>query len=446
MLKNLRNTLALNAGKISVPLLKLFNKKGTAFPGKLALTINSSFLNNINEKCDKIIIVTGTNGKTTTNNLINHILKDYVTISNLEGANMIQGVATTYVKNTQNHYDYGIFEVDEGSVDRVTEYLKPDYVVLTNFFRDQLDRYGEIEGIINEVFEDVKRLPDAHLIINADDAFINQFKYKLSNNITTYGLEIESNEIIESNLLINKCPLCDKKLEYDENYFGHLGIFHCSNCDFNNDEKDYIIKKVKDDIPSQEITINHENKDYLIRYPYNGLYNAYNVAAAFTLADILNLDMEKVIQYMENFSFSLGRMEEFTYKNKLIKVILTKNPVGLSQVIRIISNDSRSKVVVHILNDNGADGRDVSWIWDANSKCDNDESIEKYYCSGIRAEDIALKKKYDDVNCDKIIINNDMRTTIDKAIEEDVEIVYVLPTYTSIFETRDYISEIVEKA
>ena len=147
---------------------------------------------------------------------------------------------------------------------------------------------------------------------------------------------------------------------------------------------------------------------------------------------------------MENFSFSLGRMEEFEYKDKQIKVILTKNPIGLSQVTRLISKDSRTKTVVHILNDNPADGRDISWIWDANTNCTNDEIIKNYYCSGIRAEEIALKKKYDEVNLEKIHIIESMKKVVDTAIEDDVEIVYVLPTYTAVFETRDYISSIVK--
>ena len=175
MLK-LRRKLALYMGKVAINISKLANRSGTAFPGKVALTMDKHFLEEINEKCEKIIIVTGTNGKTTTNNLINHVLKDNTLLSNLKGANMIQGIATTYVKNTKNKYDYGIFEVDEGSLDRITKYIHPDYIILTNFFRDQLDRYGEIEGIISEVLNDIKKLPDTTLIINADDAYVNQFK------------------------------------------------------------------------------------------------------------------------------------------------------------------------------------------------------------------------------------------------------------------------------
>ncbi|MDO5826064.1 MAG: MurT ligase domain-containing protein [Methanosphaera sp.] len=441
---NIKHDLALKMGKLTLATLKLFNRRGTALPGKVALTIDKSFLEVINQKCDKIILVTGTNGKTTTNNLINHVLCDYNLLSNLRGANMRQGVASTYIRNTRESYDYGLFEVDEGSLDFVSSYLNADYIIITNFFRDQLDRYGEIESIINEVMEDIKLLPDSKLIINCDDPYVNQFKYKLDNEVIRFGLDIIS-DYSERNLILKKCPLCGCKLEYSKFNYGHLGNYNCPKCEFNNNTKEYCVNSIIQNDSSQTITINDSNKDYIIEYPYLGLYNAYNLCGVFALANELKLDINKTIEQMESFTFSLGRMEEFEYKDKTIKVILTKNPVGLSQVTRIISHDDRTKSIVHILNDNPADGRDVSWIWDANTSCTNDDTVTNYYCSGIRAEDMALKKKYDDVSTDKIQINDNMYNTINTAIEDDVEIVYVLPTYTAVFETRDHISKIVKR-
>lgn len=444
MFRKLLNQLALFVGKTSILFLNLFNKSGTAFPGKVALMIDKSFLTVINEKCDKIILITGTNGKTTTNNLINKILEDCTVLSNLKGANMIQGVATTYVRNTQDHYDFGIFEVDEGSLDRISAFLKPDYILLTNFFRDQLDRYGEIERIIAEVFSSIELLPDVKLVINADDPFVYQVSRKYNNQISSFGLEIPSNQILETNLIINKCPLCGEPIQYTKNFYGHLGNYYCTNCHFSNDKKDYIVTSVNESDSSQVITIRHNDEEHTINFPYTGLYNAYNLCGVYALMNELGLNINDIISKMESFSFSLGRMEEFKYKNKIIKVILTKNPIGLSQATRIISYDTRNKTIVHILNDNEADGRDISWIWDANTICLNDESILNYYCSGIRAEEIALKKKYDDVTLEKIHIVQKWVEAIDTAIEDEVEIVYVLPTYTAIFETRDYISEKVK--
>ncbi|AWX31977.1 Mur ligase family protein [Methanosphaera sp. BMS] len=441
---NVKHNLALRMGKLTLAILKLFNKNGTALPGKVALTIDNSFLDVINKSCDRIILITGTNGKTTTNNIINHIISDYNVLSNLRGANMPQGIASTYVRNTQKSYDYGVFEVDEGSLDYISSFLKPDYIILTNFFRDQLDRYGEIEGIINEVLEDIKLLPEATLIINCDDPYVNQFRNKLDNEVIGFGVDIKS-ESAENYLNLKKCPLCGRKLTYTNYYYGHLGTYECQECGFNNNKKEYSVISAVENDSSQTITIKHDNNEYVIEYPYVGLYNAYNLCGAFALSDELNFNLDKSIEKIESFTFSIGRMEEFNYKNKIVKVILTKNPVGLGQVTDIISNDDRKKSILHILNDNPADGRDISWIWDATTKIDNDDSVINYYCSGIRAEDIALKKKYDDVDVEKIHIDDNMYSCIDTAIEDDVEIVYVLPTYTAVFDTRDYISKIVNR-
>ncbi|WP_323736296.1 MurT ligase domain-containing protein [Methanosphaera sp. ISO3-F5] len=446
MLNKILNYFALIIGKSSIFFLNIFNKSGTAFPGRVALLVNKSFLKVINDKCDKIILVTGTNGKTTTNNLINKILENYTVLSNLKGANMIQGVATTYVRNTRDYYDYGIFEVDEGSLDRITSFLKPDYILITNFFRDQLDRYGEIEGIISEVFESIKLLPDVKLILNADDPYVYQFSKMINNKVITFGMDITSNKILETNLTINKCPLCGEEIEYTKNTYGHLGNYHCTHCNFSNNDKDYTVIDVNESDISQKITINHDNQQCTVNFPYIGLYNSYNVCGVFALMNQLGIETNHTLKSIEEFSFELGRMEEFEYKNKKIKIILTKNPIGLSQATRIISNDNREKTIVHILNDNMADGRDISWIWDANTYCINDETITNYYCSGIRAEEIALKKKYDDVALEKIHIFQKWTECVDTAIEDDVEIVYVLPTYTAIFETRDYIDDKVKRS
>ena len=147
---------------------------------------------------------------------------------------------------------------------------------------------------------------------------------------------------------------------------------------------------------------------------------------------------------MANFHFSLGRMEDMTYNNKTIKIVLTKNPIGLSESIKLISNDNQKKSILQILNDNPADGQDTSWIWDGDMTIKNQDTILNYYCSGIRAEEMALRVKYTEVSEDKIIINDDFKNAIDTAIEDDVDILYVLPTYTAIFKTRDYIEKITK--
>ena len=392
-----------------------------------------------------IIAVTGTNGKTTTNNLLNHVIgtRSDEILSNLKGANMIQGIATTYVSNTRDHYDYGIFEVDEGTLRGVTRFVKPDYIIVSNFFRDQLDRFGEIDNLVEDVYTTIEKLPESTLVLNVDDPLVNKFS-RLPNRIITFGLNLDLDEVQNSSLSMKNCPLCEGKLQYKSHVYGHFGDYECDKCDFKRPQPDFIISNLEERASSQVISIEYGDNELAFEYPYTGIYNAYNVLGVFSLLKQLGFADEEIANAMAGFSFHLGRMEEMEYKGRIIKVILTKNPIGLTQVINMISNDERSKTVVHILNDNPADGEDISWIWDAYTICDREETVLHYYCSGIRAEDIALKKKYDDVPLEKIIINDNFKQIIDEAIEDDVEIVYVLPTYTAVFETRDYIEKIVK--
>lgn len=446
-MSNVKNTVGLYSGKLALNLLNTFNKSGTALPGKIALTIDHNILESVNQKCDKIILITGTNGKTTTNNLTNHIINNEkkIILSNLKGANMIQGLVSAYIRNTQDHYDYGIFEVDEGSLNKVVQYLKPDYIIITNFFRDQLDRFGEIEDTVDHVYNSVKQVPETKLILNTDDPLINKFK-TLPNKYITFGLKSDNTQIENEILTLKNCPQCGSNLKYNTYTYSHLGDYECTKCNFKRGKSDYtVIKTETKDNSRQLITIQDKNNNtHTINYGYIGIYNAYNICGVYALCDDLNIKTKHIIQNMENFEFSLGRMEEMKYKNKTIKIILTKNPTGLTQSAKIISEDKRKKSIVQILNDNPADGCDTSWIWDANTQYQNPETIQNYYCSGKRSEDIAIRMKYENIPLNKIKINDNMQQTINTAIEDDIEILYVLPTYTAIFETRDYIEKITQ--
>ena len=442
ILYNIKKDIGLITGKLVLKALNMTNKSGTALPGNIALKIHKEILKDIRKSADTIILITGTNGKTTSNNLTNHILRDEnIVLSNLKGANMIQGIVSSYIKDTKDHYDYGVFEVDEGSMPRVIKDLKPDYILVTNFFRDQLDRYGEIEEIVDEVRKSIKQVPTATLILNADDPYVNTYT-KLENEVVKYS--VKSDDLEGNNLCLKNCPLCGSKLEYKTYNYGNLGEYECAKCLFSNGKRDYIVQKHIKKENKQEITLKAYDNPINITFPYIGTYNTYNVCGVYALCDTLNIKPQIIEKQMANFHFSLGRMEDMTYNNKTIKIVLTKNPIGLSESIKLISNDKQKKSILQILNDNPADGQDTSWIWDGDMTIKNQDTILNYYCSGIRAEEMALRVKYTEVSEDKIIINDDFKNAIDTAIEDDVDILYVLPTYTAIFKTRDYIEKITK--
>lgn len=436
------------AGKITIFGLRIIGMKGTALPGKIALRLNPDLLGIINNRCKKKLIITGTNGKTTTNNLINHILQGKYSklLSNLRGANMPQGVASAFLNNLKEEYEWGIFEVDEGSFPEVVKHIKPDYILITNFFRDQLDRFGEIENTANMVYDAIKPL-DTTLILNADDPLVVKFK-DLNKPSLYYGVERTEFSTLDQSVVESRfCPVCNEGLTYEYYNYGQLGKYHCENCGFKNPDYKYMISSIKYVDNKYEFKLNTPNKlDNTIIFGYDGIYNAYNCCAAVAIAVESGLEMEMITERIKNFDYKLGRMENFEYEQKIIKIVLVKNPIGLTEVLHSISNDKRKKSILFILNDNPADGTDVSWIWDADVETVNSiENLKSIYCSGKRADDIALRIKYsNEVNKLKKP-NTNVENSIENAIHDDVEIVYILPTYTAVYNTREILINLINR-
>lgn len=411
-------------------------------PGKVAMTIYPDILKLVNERCSKKIIITGTNGKTTTNNLLNFIFrKEFPSVlSNLRGANMPQGLVSAFLHDRKKEYDWGIFEVDEGSFKRVTQDLKPDYVLVTNFFRDQLDRYGEIEKAFQDILEALEPLKTA-LILNADDPLVSNFR-KLNKKNIYYGVahnqySTDEQAIVESRF----CPACSSYLEYSYYNYGQLGGYKCPDCGFENPDYDYNITEL--DYRNHTYHFKFKKKDHEpqdIYFAYDGIYNAYNCCAALSAAQEIGLPLNKVARWIGEFEYHLGRMENFQFPDKVVKIALVKNPIGLTETVSSISLDERRKSMLFVLNDNPADGRDVSWIWDAEvEKTVNIKNVNKIFCSGRRAEDIALRLKYAGVSVELVELDDDMDQAIGKVLEEEVEIAYILPTYTAVFQARELV-------
>ncbi|WP_237739735.1 Mur ligase family protein [Methanobacterium formicicum] len=434
---------AVTAGKIvSFVLRKILKSSASAAPGKVAMTIYPDILRVVNDRCQKKIIITGTNGKTTTNNLLTHILtREYPSVlSNLRGANMPQGLVSAFLHDRKKEYDWGVFEVDEGSFERVTEHLKPDYVLVTNFFRDQLDRYGEIEKAFQDILESLESL-DTTLILNADDPLVSNFR-KLHKRNIYYGVTQNQYSSCQQGIVESRfCPACSSYLDYDYYNYGQLGGYQCPDCGFSNPDYDYQITEINYQDHQYHYQFKNKNQNMQdITFAYEGIYNAYNCCAALSTALEVGLPLDKVAHSIEEFEYHLGRMENFQFPGKIVKIALVKNPIGLSETISSIFLDEREKSMLFVLNDNPADGKDVSWIWDAEvEKMNNIKNINHIYCSGRRAEDIALRLKYAGVPVELVEVDDKMDNAIEKLLNEDVEIAYLLPTYTAVFQARELV-------
>ncbi len=439
----IRYYIAVAAGVIaSFILRKILKSSATAMPGKIAMTIYPDILKVVNLRCNKIILITGTNGKTTTNNLLNFILiREFSSVlSNLRGANMPQGLVSAFLHDRKREYDWGVFEVDEGSFKRVTRDIEPDYVLITNFFRDQLDRYGEIEKAFQDIFEALEPL-QTKLILNADDPQVSNFK-KLNKKNIYYGVAHNQYSTNEETITESKfCPVCTSYLEYNYYNYGQLGSYECPDCGFKNPEHDYHITSI--DYSDNAYHFKFKKKDHEpqdIIFPYDGIYNAYNCCAALTAAQEIGLPLERVAHYIGEFEYQMGRMENFQFADKIVKISLVKNPIGLTETVSSISLDERRKSILFILNDHPADGRDVSWLWDAEvEKTLNIKNLKKIFCSGRRAEDVALRLKYAGVPIGLVEVVDDMERAIKKVLEEEVQISYILPSYTAVFKARELV-------
>jgi len=439
----LRFYLSILIGRLIYFIMNLFSLNATTFPGKVAYYICPSFLINMRRYFKKVIFITGTNGKTTTTNLIYQILKrtNSKVLANLEGANLRSGIITAFLKNPSS-YDFGVFEVDEGIFPYVFRELKPDFIVITNFFRDQLDRYGEIDKTVNAIGNVLKDYDKTVLILNADDPFVARFS-RLSNKKYFFGINVKLKEEKEEIRESIYCPFCGQKLQYEYFNYAQMGKYSC-NCGFRNPPYDFYITSAKYENNKWIFEVKGENISIDLSFNYPGIYSLYNALAGFALAKTLGIQTDIIKEGIENFSFQLGRWEAYSYKGYKKILILVKNPAGYNQVLDSIIQDSEEKILLLILNDNIADGRDISWIWDVDFEmlC-NDHHIKKIICSGKRGEELLLRLKYAEFPLEKLELINDISKSLKLSIHTPQK-VYILPTYTALFYSRKFLKRSIK--
>ena len=410
-------------GKMLVFLNSFLNLgSGSTWPGHIALGINKNFLKDTLAKRKlKIILVAGTNGKTTTGKLIQTILEKNgkKVFQNDSGANLVNGVASSIIKNAnvfgKLNYDFAIFEVDENTVPIVLKSISADFIVCLNLFRDQLDRYGEINIILEKWKKAFWKLPKkTKLILNADDP---QIAY-LGKNFKTAPFYFGLNEKPHYKNLQHAsdsiyCPLCNFKLFYKAIYFSHLGKWMCENCKYSRPAL-YISK--------------------LGKYPLPGTYNKYNALGAVLVARLLKIDTKQIDKALGEFTPAFGRQEIVEYKNKKIQIFLSKNPASFNESLSAV-NELKAIHLLLVLNDRIPDGRDVSWIWDVDFE-NNLKNFESISVSGDRVYDMALRLKYADIN------DFSSHEVLDDAIEKETaslasnDILYILPTYSAMLDLR----------
>lgn len=431
--------------------IKKLGRGATSTPGKFAIKIKRDVLHDLS-KGTNVIVVTGTNGKTTSCRILEEGLiqakKSY--FLNRSGANLISGVTTSFVSNCtltgKCKKDYAIIECDENAFKEVSRYIRADVILVTNVFRDQLDRYGEVTHTLNAIRESVKNLPDAVLCLNADCSLTYSMSREFPNKIITYGMDVPFDaeaappEISDAKY----CIFCRHEYDYRYHTYGHLGGFSCPGCGYQRPSADFAVTAIRELEPHHSVVdavFPSGEKNLIINI--GGTYNIYNAMGAAAALTAIGLEEETIISALAHFSGAFGRMEEFDTGHNKIHMILVKNPAGFSQTMSFLSAIERNYTLVISLNDNGQDGRDVSWIWDVDfGRVFETGHVQSLYISGKRCYDMALRVKYEGVNTGQIQVveEEDYERLVDIAMAEDRD-VYIVPTYTSMMAMRPVLAK-----
>lgn len=434
---------------------KKFNLgNGSTWPGHIALTLRPKIIEELLQKSKtQSILVIGTNGKTTTARILTTILRESKAhvIQNTSGANLLNGIASTLLLHTNPNgivtADFAVFEVDENNVPLVLDHLTPKIIIALDLFRDQLDRYGELDSIAKKWNKAFKTLPkETTLILNADDPLMAFLAKDVACNVVYFGMTDgeKGTTVLEHAADSVYCPNCGHKLLYKKVFYSHLGIWECPNCG------------VKRPLPSFEETT----------YPLSGAYNKYNTQAAVLAAKELGITQAVIQKALSMVTPAFGRQEKLAYKGKQIQIFLSKNPISMNESIKTIielsSKFSLSSLgegqgevssrqartikpsVLFVLNDQIPDGRDVSWIWDI----DLEQFLSKFSfvsISGDRCYDMALRIEYAQTENIKhktenanYIVEPDLKHAIEQALEnvKTDETLYILPTYSAMLDVR----------
>lgn len=441
---NVKSGIAKFAGKSSYWFLHNVLKGGTSFPGKLAMNLDPEILNTL-AKDYETVIVTGTNGKTMTTALIVEALREKYgdVLTNPSGSNMQQGIVTAFLahKNKKARRKIAVLEVDEANVKMVTQLVHPSVFVLTNIFRDQMDRYGEIYTTYEKIIAGIKLAPQATIIANGDASIFSSVD--LPNPKIFYGFKLASDQAkSDVKAPVNTdgvlCPKCDHILHYHERIYANLGDFFCPNCDYHRPELTYSVNKIVAQSPNH-LEFQMGSKNYSINV--GGTYNIYNALTAYSVARHFGLSDDEVANAFAKNKRVFGRQELIDYAGKKINLILVKNPVGLDEVLHMLNTEKDDYSLVTLLNANHADGIDTSWIWDGQFEDLNHEQIKKILVGGERWHDMGFRLNVAGFDPSIMTTCPDNESVINEIAKLPTEKVYILSTYTALLSLRKTMAE-----
>jgi lipid II isoglutaminyl synthase (glutamine-hydrolysing) len=429
------------AARATGAVTRLAGRGGTSLPGKVLMRAEPHAIARLAARLrEGSVVVSATNGKTTTAAMVSSVLRRTGTrlVHNRAGANMAGGVATALASG---HGDLGLFEVDEFWLGPVATELEPRAVLLGNLFRDQLDRYGELEIIADRWAAIVGGLPAAtRLALNADDPLVADLGR--NRDALYFGVQDDALALPELQHASDSkhCRRCGHAYTYEAAYLAHLGRYECPNCGQRRPEPAVAATDVElHGIRSAAFTLVTPAGRRRIELPLPGLYNVYNALGAAALCLQLGIELDDIAAGLAAVAPAFGRAETVQLGERATSILLVKNPAGANEVLRTLALEGAKLDLFGVLNDRTADGRDVSWVWDADWELVAPH-VRRLTCSGTRAAELALRLKYAGVDPERLKVFDDVERGLDTALADGSGPLYALPTYTALLELKDLLA------
>ena len=432
--------------------MRLLGRGGTALPGKAALKVCPDLLRELGRDVDTLVL-TGTNGKTTTAGMLRHMLdrQGMSFLSNRSGANLVSGITAEFVANAtlagKPKAKLAVIECDEGHFPAVVKALQPRVILVTNLFRDQLDRYGEVSHTRDCLARGIAEAPDAAVCLNADCSLTASLGLNVPNRVLYFGVDgVDAGR--EAHVSdAPHCLRCGERYAYRRRTFAHLGDWYCPSCGLERPAPQFSARAVA---PRPEggslVTLGREGQaDRAAAVALPALYNVYNALAALTGAHAMGWDDERCADSLESFDAAFGRMETLTVGGTRTRIVLVKNPAGCDRALEYLATLPEEIFPIFCLNDNINDGTDVSWIWDADY-----ESLfavrryERIGVFGIRAEDMRLRLKYAGAEDGSIVVFDSL-DALAQGVKDAGRDTVILPNYTAMLAVRDKLSALAGK-
>ena len=419
---------------------------GTSLPGKVLMRLEPDAISRLAQRLpDGTAIVSATNGKTTTAAMVASVLEHagIGLVHNRAGANMAGGVASALLaaarRGSAIEGELGLFEVDEFWLDRVAAQLRPRAIVLGNLFRDQLDRYGELDTIADRWAALAASMGSTRLALNADDPLIADLGRERA-GVTYFGVEDPAMAVAEMQHASDSkhCRRCGAAYVYDAVYLGHLGVYHCRSCGQRRPHPAVSARQIElDGTRGARFELATSAGSANVSLPLPGLYNVYNALGATALCLELGFELGQVVTGLEAVSAAFGRAERVMLSGTELSILLIKNPAGANEVLRTVTLEQGELDLLGILNDRTADGHDISWIWDADFELLAGR-VRSVTCAGSRAAELALRFKYAGIASDRLHVVPELAMALDQALASAADgSLYALPTYTALLELRD---------